>query len=53
MTTIESNIFVKLSASNIIWAILGESPNPLTPYPLDPYKGGPMGGQGGMREGGL
>ena len=49
MTTIESNIFVKLLASNITWAILGESPDP--PYhftPLDPYRGGALwGGQGG------
>ena len=34
MTTIESNIFVKLLASNITWAILGESPDP--PYPPRP-----------------
>ena len=32
MTTIESNIFVKLLTSNITWAILGESHDP--PYPL-------------------
>ena len=34
MATIESNIFVKLLASNITWAILGESPDP--PHPLLP-----------------
>ena len=34
VTTIESNIFVKLLASNITWAILGEYPDP--PYPLPP-----------------
>ena len=34
LTTIESNIFVKLLASNITWAILGESPDP--PYHLPP-----------------
>ena len=53
MTTIESNIVVKLLASNITWVFLGESPDP--PYPLPPYipiGGGPMGGQGGMSEGG-
>ena len=42
MTTIESNIFVKLLASNNTWAILGESPDP--PYHLPPYI--PIGGWG-------
>ena len=45
-------MFVKLLASNINWAILGVSPDP--PYPPRPLygKGGPMGGQGAMNEGG-
>ena len=46
MNTIESNIFVKLLASNITWAILWESPGPLSP--LGPYGGGgALGGAGG------
>ena len=53
MTTIESNIFVTLLASNITWAILGESPDP--PYhlpPQIPIGGALWGARGGLSEGG-
>ena len=48
----ESNIFGELLTSYIILFIPEEYPDPPTPYPLDPNKVGPMGGPGGLNEGG-
>ena len=48
----ESNIFGKLLTSHIMLVIIGEYLTPQPHTPPDSYRGVPMGGPGGLNEGG-